>query len=420
MSGEYQSPEDERAFKEILARDPESRKCFECGYPSAPWCDINHGIFVCLDCSGTHRGLGVHLSFVRSSTMDGWSNWRPEKLKQMQKGGNGRARAFFEAKGVPKAPIRARYNHVGALMYKDKLEAETAGAAFNEATWQPPDWANPAKQQEQQARNTGVSNNRYGGVGSAAGNQPQARRGGGGDDWMSALSSGLSSVAESTTRVASKAAEVTVASTSHLASKAREQSRDVNTDDISKKASDAAAATAAAASSAWGAFSSWTSGAVAQLSAGGGGGGAAGADDEDDGLRGLTRNVQRDGQSESDARFRGVEHRAEPGSPAAAAGDSGSGLAGITRELPRTSKYEGIGSSPVTAEPKPLRCPASGGMGSRQASSTSVPAGSTPTTRKPIGGVKTSPTPSAGSAGSPKPQQKKAPSADDWGWDDEE
>ena len=89
----------------------------------------------------THRGLGVHLSFVRSITMDAWKSWKPEKLMQMQKGGNGNALAFFQAKNVPggtKDQIRARYNHIGAWMYREKLEASVEGRAFSEAVCDTP------------------------------------------------------------------------------------------------------------------------------------------------------------------------------------------------------------------------------------------------------------------------------------------
>ena len=58
-------------FRELQSRK-ENRTCFDCPGTGAVWASVTHGVFVCLDCSGVHRSLGTHLTFIRSTTMDSW------------------------------------------------------------------------------------------------------------------------------------------------------------------------------------------------------------------------------------------------------------------------------------------------------------------------------------------------------------
>lgn len=57
------------------------------------WASINIGVLLCIECSGIHRSLGVHISKVRSVTLDAWE---PEVLRVMTKLGNTIANSILE------------------------------------------------------------------------------------------------------------------------------------------------------------------------------------------------------------------------------------------------------------------------------------------------------------------------------------
>ncbi len=44
--------------------------CAECGRNGPDWVSLNLGCLICIDCSGVHRSMGVHISKVQSLTLD--------------------------------------------------------------------------------------------------------------------------------------------------------------------------------------------------------------------------------------------------------------------------------------------------------------------------------------------------------------
>lgn len=116
---------------------PGNHLCADCSAPNPKWASISHGAVICLECAGAHRGLGVHLSFARSLTLDHWSE---KQLAAMLAGGNDRLKEYLsDFKGAVlidfgagnRQGIKAKYSTPGAAQYRAYLAESSGGEPSN-------------------------------------------------------------------------------------------------------------------------------------------------------------------------------------------------------------------------------------------------------------------------------------------------
>lgn len=100
------------------------------------WASLGFGIFICLNCAGHHRSLGVHITKVRSVRLD---SWVVENLVPLQSGGNEDFLKYVASLSWASTPsIRGKYENPQLLYYAEVLKAKMEGrppVEYDEESW---------------------------------------------------------------------------------------------------------------------------------------------------------------------------------------------------------------------------------------------------------------------------------------------
>lgn len=125
----------------ILAQVPGNDVCADCRARKPEWGSINLGSLHCIECSGIHRKLGVHVSKIRSLTLD-TRVWDDYLVSLFQVLGNDFVNSIWEAnvdesmKPQPSSPASVKESYIiDKYVKRTFMEPRSGDGSWNDDLW---------------------------------------------------------------------------------------------------------------------------------------------------------------------------------------------------------------------------------------------------------------------------------------------
>ncbi|XP_073705499.1 arf-GAP with SH3 domain, ANK repeat and PH domain-containing protein 1a [Garra rufa] len=122
-----------KAIIEDVLRMPGNEVCCDCGAPEPKWLSTNLGILTCIECSGIHREMGVHISRIQSMELDKLGT---SELLLAKNVGNSSFNEILEGnlpspspKPAPSSDMTERKEYINAKYVEHRFARRTATTA---------------------------------------------------------------------------------------------------------------------------------------------------------------------------------------------------------------------------------------------------------------------------------------------------
>ncbi|XP_063075322.1 arf-GAP with SH3 domain, ANK repeat and PH domain-containing protein 1a isoform X2 [Engraulis encrasicolus] len=122
-----------KAIIEDVLRIPGNEVCCDCGAPEPKWLSTNLGILTCIECSGIHREMGVHISRIQSMELDKLGT---SELLLAKTVGNSSFNEILEGnlpspspKPTPNSDMTERKEYINAKYVEHRYARRTASTA---------------------------------------------------------------------------------------------------------------------------------------------------------------------------------------------------------------------------------------------------------------------------------------------------